>query len=152
MKTPIDIKFLKKDPKKRSRYVIFAFLLFLAFLIITVVALHSYLTRHTHILQDIPISGQVAEGQSKACKDSCTLSIVESIPQNLTYPSPEVIHPSIYSGWLTLMQSAEDSLDIASSYWTLRGKDTGTDDPSTAWGENIFNELIATAKRGITAL
>lgn len=145
METPVAIKFLQKDSKKSSRYFIFAFLFFLACLIITVVALHSYLTPPTQ-----PSCGVLFQGPyAKACKDSCTISIVESVPENLTYPRSDVIHPSVYSGWLNLLKSAEHSLDIASSYWSLRGNDTQTDDPSTAWGEHIFNELIATAKRGI---
>lgn len=51
------------------------------------------------------------------------ISIVESIPQNLTYKPDEYIHPSTYSGLKALLELAKESVHIASYYWTLRGPD-----------------------------
>ena len=52
------------------------------------------------------------------------LSIVESIPENLTYPSSAPSHLSTYRAWMNLLSAATESVDIASYYWTLRGTDS----------------------------
>ena len=49
------------------------------------------------------------------------LSIVESIPENLTYSSGSPSHGSTYSSWLMLLKAASKTVDVASYYWTLRG-------------------------------
>jgi len=49
------------------------------------------------------------------------MTLVESIPTNLTYPSGSPHHISTFDAWNTLMSRAEHSLDIASYYWVLRG-------------------------------
>ena len=51
----------------------------------------------------------------------CRLSIVESIPENLTFPSGSPSHGSTYDAWMSLLSAASKSVDIASYYWTLRG-------------------------------
>ena len=58
------------------------------------------------------------------------LSLVESIPENLTYTAGSPSNPSIYATWLQLLQRANESIDIASSYWSLRNQDTKTYEPS----------------------
>ena len=60
---------------------------------------------------------------------TCRLTVVESIPDNLTYPEGSPSHPSTYHGWMSLLDSATTSIDIASFYWTLRGVDV-YEDPS----------------------
>ena len=50
-----------------------------------------------------------------------SLTIVESIPENLTYSPDSPMHPSTYQAWLALLAAATTSVDIASYYWTLRG-------------------------------
>ena len=59
------------------------------------------------------------------------LSIVESIPENLTYPAGSPSHTSTYDSWMWLLQEANSSIDVGSYYWTLRGFDDVTD-PSDA--------------------
>lgn len=49
------------------------------------------------------------------------LSIVESIPENLTYPYRSPSYSSTYDSWMALLKSATETVDIASYYWTLRG-------------------------------
>ena len=56
-----------------------------------------------------------------------SLTIVESIPENLTYSCDSPVHPSTYQGWLDLLTAATTSVDIASYYWTLRGTDNESD-------------------------
>jgi len=144
MGSPTEVYFHEKESKK-TKYFVLVFLVFLACIIVGVVALHMVFTSRMNGVKQ-HVTGQHG---SKPCTDSCTIGIVESIPENLTYSTSEVVHPSIFSGLLKLIKSAESTIDIASSYWTLRGKDTQTDDPSTAWGETIFNELVFAGKRGL---
>ena len=59
------------------------------------------------------------------------LSIVESIPENLTYPAGSPSHMSTYDSWMWLLQEANNSIDVGSYYWTLRGFDD-VKDPSDA--------------------
>lgn len=83
-----------------------------------------------------------------ACSGDCTITLVESIPENLAFPKGSIRNPSIYSGWMNLLKMATKEIDIASFYWTLRGDDTSTSDPSTKQGEDVFQNLEAAAERG----
>lgn len=72
---------------------------------------------------------------------SCSASLVESIPENLTYPAGSISHPSTYKALSKLIDKATHTIEIASFYWTLRRADIYND--SSAWqGEDIFNKLI----------
>ena len=53
----------------------------------------------------------------------CSLAVVESIPENLTYPDNSPVHMATYDAWMTLLSRAIGTVDIASYYWTLRGHD-----------------------------
>uniref|UniRef100_A0A673BY01 5'-3' exonuclease PLD3 n=1 Tax=Sphaeramia orbicularis TaxID=375764 RepID=A0A673BY01_9TELE len=66
--------------------------------------------------------------------------LVESIPEGLEFNSSST-HLSIFQAWMTLMGEARSSLDIASFYWTLTNKDTGTQEPSANQGETILKTL-----------
>ena len=90
---------------------------------------------------------------SKECRSSppfCNVTLVESIPENLTYPAGSPSHSSIFNGWMELLESAEKSIHIASSYWSLRAEeDTSITDPSGWQGKMIFQRLVDAGKRGI---
>ncbi|XP_067143881.1 5'-3' exonuclease PLD3-like isoform X2 [Centruroides vittatus] len=75
------------------------------------------------------------------CTDTCWATIVESIPENLTYPAGSPQHLSTYEGWMNLIGMAQNTIDIASFYWTLKGNDV-IQDPSDWQGEMIFKELL----------
>ncbi|XP_036392735.1 5'-3' exonuclease PLD3 [Megalops cyprinoides] len=77
---------------------------------------------------------------SSACSDPCRIVLVESIPEGLEFNS-STANPSIYHTWLNLMEEAQSSLDIASFYWTLTNKDTGTQEPTANQGEDILEKL-----------
>uniref|UniRef100_A0A8D3D978 5'-3' exonuclease PLD3 n=1 Tax=Scophthalmus maximus TaxID=52904 RepID=A0A8D3D978_SCOMX len=65
-----------------------------------------------------------------------------SIPEGLKFNStPPTAHPSIFQAWLSLVAEARSSVDIASFYWTLTNKDTGTSEPTAYQGETILKEL-----------
>ncbi|XP_050512587.1 5'-3' exonuclease PLD3-like isoform X2 [Diabrotica virgifera virgifera] len=84
------------------------------------------------------------------CNNTCGLSLVESIPEGLVYPNDSIIYPSTFDTWLDLINSANESIDIASLYWTLRQSEVYPD-PSSEQGEKIFQSLLkAGAERGIT--
>ncbi|XP_065564619.1 5'-3' exonuclease PLD3-like isoform X2 [Artemia franciscana] len=69
---------------------------------------------------------------------SCRLKIVESVPEGMVFNKT---YGSIYSTWKSLIEEAEESIDIASFYWTLRGSDVVND--SSAWqGEDIFQSIL----------
>ena len=87
--------------------------------------------------------------RNETCHDfSCNITLIESIPENLTYPDSAPSHPSIYSGWLQLLDAAQSTIYIASSYWSLRPEDVPVNDSSSWQGEDIFNKLIEVGKRG----
>ena len=71
--------------------------------------------------------------------------LVESIPDNLTYPSGSVLHKSIYSAWVDLLADAEESVDVAAFYWTLLNNDVSSKNFPSSWkGEDIFKRLNET--------
>ncbi|OQV15594.1 Phospholipase D3 [Hypsibius exemplaris] len=80
------------------------------------------------------------------CDDQCRLIVAESIPEHLIYPEGSPVSPSTYSTWLSLIQSAQQSIDIGSFYWTLRrfdetvARSPQNKDPYSE-GESIFKEL-----------
>lgn len=84
---------------------------------------------------------------TSVCGSTCMLSIVESIPENLTYSSNSS-HISTYEAWKTLLQSAESNVTIASYYWTLRGKGH-VSDVTDKQGSDIYNEFINASSRGV---
>lgn len=76
--------------------------------------------------------------------------LVESIPVGVEFNS-STAHPSIFQAWMSLMSEARSSVDIASFYWTLTNRDTGTQEPSAvqvrgskhlAVGENTEENVI----------
>nr|XP_023668015.1 phospholipase D3 isoform X2 [Paramormyrops kingsleyae] len=82
----------------------------------------------------------ISVAHGKTCSDSCRIVLVESIPEGLEFNSS--INPSIYQSWLNLIGEAQSSIDIASFYWTLTNKDTGTHEPTAYQGEQILKKLI----------
>ena len=79
---------------------------------------------------------------------SCGVKIVESIPENLTFSKDAPSHISVFDGWIELLDAAETSIHIASSYWTLRGDDIHVKDNSSWQGQEIFDRLVEAGKRG----
>ncbi|KAL5008642.1 hypothetical protein ScPMuIL_014223 [Solemya velum] len=79
---------------------------------------------------------------NQMCTDPCSLTLVESIPDNLTYPAGAPVHPSTYDGLLSLINSAKQSIELASFYWSLHGSDTSYHDDSDWQGESLFQKLL----------
>jgi len=82
---------------------------------------------------------------------SCSVSLVESIPEGLVYNNSVVANQTIstYSAWSQLISLAENEIHQAGMYWTLRGQDLYPH-PSDWQGEDIFNQLVnAATKRNV---
>lgn len=67
---------------------------------------------------------------AETCNNSCSISLVESIPQGMVYPDNTTPYPSTYQTWLNLIDVANSSIEIASFYWTLRKTDIYPDPSS----------------------
>jgi len=111
-----------------SQYIIYAAIMFLM------------------VLGLLVLTAVLANGTS--CDPACNLGIVESIPQNLTYPSDSPTHLSTYDAWSRLLMAAKETVDIASFYWVLRGEDNARD-PTDWEGENIFKALVNISTRKV---
>eukprot|EP00118_Oscarella_pearsei_P004359 m.18508 g.18508 ORF g.18508 m.18508 type:complete len:442 (+) comp27672_c0_seq1:75-1400(+) len=80
--------------------------------------------------------------QSDCFSENCRMYLVESMPDNLTYVPGSPEHTSTYNGWKLLIDSAEETIDIGSFYWTLRG--TRTNHDSSDWeGKSVFDSLLS---------
>ena len=80
----------------------------------------------------------------------CQISLVESIPIGLKYPNGTRIHRSTYATWLDLISAAQNTVEIASLYWTMNREDVYPDD-SAREGEVVFQALVNAGRdRGIT--
>ncbi|KAF5305553.1 hypothetical protein FQA39_LY01644 [Lamprigera yunnana] len=73
--------------------------------------------------------------------DTCSMSLVESIPEGLVYSDNATIFPSTYHTWLDLINSSRETIEIASFYWTLRTSEVYPH-PSSSQGEDVFQALL----------
>lgn len=102
-------------------------------------ALYILLTPRVSSSRPAPSSSlRLPRGES--CSDPCEIVLLESIPEGLEFNS-STAHPTIFQAWLNLMGGARSSIDIASFYWTLTNKDTGTDEPTANQGETVLKTL-----------
>lgn len=84
---------------------------------------------------------------SSPSMSKCKVHVSETIPLGMSYPSGPIFSSTI-DDLLQLCNRATKSLDIASFYWTLQGKDAAPDN-SSVYGENLLNCIIDSAKRGV---
>ena len=81
-------------------------------------------------------------------KETCDIKLVESIPEGLDFPNSHIpTNPSTYSAFLQLLNVTESSLELASSYWSLRGSDV-YEDPSDWQGEDVYRKIHDLATSG----
>uniref|UniRef100_A0A8C3W0T5 spleen exonuclease n=1 Tax=Catagonus wagneri TaxID=51154 RepID=A0A8C3W0T5_9CETA len=93
-----------------------------------------------------PLGGEARRLQN----DSCRLILVESIPEDL--PS-EVGGPStqpLAQAWLQLLDAAQESVHVASFYWSLTGPDIGVNDSSSRPGEALLQKLQELLDRNVS--
>ncbi|XP_077255467.1 5'-3' exonuclease PLD3 isoform X2 [Temnothorax americanus] len=75
------------------------------------------------------------------CMDYCNISLVESIPVGLNYNNNTPQHETTYDSWMDLIGMAQDTIEIASLYWTMKREDVFPDD-SAKMGEQVFQSLL----------
>ncbi|XP_040262193.1 5'-3' exonuclease PLD3 [Bufo bufo] len=88
--------------------------------------------------------------QDNSCNDSCSIVLVESMPEGLEYAPNSTFNPSVFDSWMNLLSQAKSSVDIASFYWTLTNNDTHTQHPTANEGELILQEMLKLKQRGIS--
>ncbi|CAD6191629.1 unnamed protein product [Caenorhabditis auriculariae] len=77
------------------------------------------------------------------CPNSCSSSLVESIPTGLQLPPPH--YNSTSDAWISLVDGARKYIDISVMYWNLN-----TSDYSTAiYGRRFYEALIRAGRRGV---
>nr|XP_034172549.1 5'-3' exonuclease PLD3-like isoform X3 [Osmia lignaria] len=77
-----------------------------------------------------------------SCMNGCNLSLVESLPIGMNYSNGNFFTvENTYDSWLRLISMAQERIEIASFYWTLRREDVYPDD-SAKQGEEIFASLL----------
>lgn len=75
------------------------------------------------------------------CMDHCSISLVETIPIGLNYSNNTARHETIYDSWMDLIGMAQETIEIASLYWTMKGEDVFPDS-SAKEGEQVFQALL----------
>lgn len=60
--------------------------------------------------------------------DRCTVSLVETIPVGMNYSDNAPRHEATYDSWMDLIGMAQDTIEIASLYWTMKREDVFPDD------------------------
>lgn len=121
-------------PKFKYVYLIYLLLLLLAIFSMCLI-LNSYLIKLFNI-ENILKTNLIRDDI-----DRCQMQLVESIPDHLNFSENSPSFMSTYQAWKILLNTTENSLDIGSFYWTLRGEDV-VDDPTAAEGEDIFQSLL----------
>ena len=96
------------------------------------------------------IYGVPEKNQESLLDEQCDIRLIESIPEGLVYPNSTDIpkNPSTFDAFVQLLEKTGSTLELASSYWTLRGTDIDHEDPSAWEGEAIFKRIheLATSK------
>ncbi|CAG5131316.1 unnamed protein product [Candidula unifasciata] len=79
--------------------------------------------------------------------DLCIFTLVESVPDNLTYSEgPSLM--STYEAHKRLLDRAKQKIHLASFYWSLTDVDIHCPDNSSFQGQDIFQRLLDLVKAG----
>ncbi|GMS78307.1 hypothetical protein PENTCL1PPCAC_482, partial [Pristionchus entomophagus] len=82
---------------------------------------------------------------STICGEDCSLTLVESIPDGVSFPSGPT-HADTAETWIKIIEETEEVLDIAALYWNLSDDERH---PSSAKGALVLEALVAAGKRGV---
>ncbi|CAI4222808.1 unnamed protein product [Auanema sp. JU1783] len=87
-----------------------------------------------------------------SCADTCEFVVCESIPDGLQFDPKYQRFNSTTDCWMRLLKEAQQEVLLGSFYWSLLVKDTGdnyTSDPTNTSGQQIYDNIVSTAKRGV---
>ncbi|XP_048378320.1 5'-3' exonuclease PLD3 isoform X1 [Stegostoma tigrinum] len=104
---------------------------------------------YNHQMDKIHIPSEIRKAAADielGWSDSCSLVLVESIPEGMHFGPNSTVNPSIFEGWMKLLREAEKSIEISSFYWTMQNKDTNTSEPSAYQGEEVLQKLQEVSK------
>jgi len=90
------------------------------------------------------------EGRSARVEGQrCRFSLVESIPQGLTYPHDAPRHTTTFDAWMDLLEQANHSIDLGVFYWTLTSEDVKPNSsfPSADQGEAVLKKMLEVGQR-----
>ncbi|KAK3092765.1 hypothetical protein FSP39_006993 [Pinctada imbricata] len=135
-----DSVFGTQRPKTVSCRAVILIILVTCFVICIAVGLTTYFVFFNKSDNGSDSSSPQRQLMGPSCSDPCVLTLVESIPENLTYTPGSPSHPSTYEGLMDLMSIAQNTIEIASYYWTLNGSDIPYSDASS-W--QVINLYIA---------
>ncbi|MCJ8734196.1 hypothetical protein PDJAM_G00232690 [Pangasius djambal] len=83
------------------------------------------------------------------CSSDCRLTLTESIPEGMLFPSGSPHLQSITHTWTNLLNRANSSVNIAAFYLTLTDSDLGLTDPSAMQGKVLLDHLKQLESRGV---
>ncbi|XP_012579810.1 PREDICTED: phospholipase D4 [Condylura cristata] len=78
------------------------------------------------------------------------LDLVESIPQDLALAAGQPAARPLAQAWLQLLDAAQESVHVASFYWSLTGPDVGVNDSSSQQGEALLQRLQELLARNVS--
>ncbi|XP_076605005.1 5'-3' exonuclease PLD4 [Chaetodon auriga] len=82
--------------------------------------------------------------------DQCSMVLVESFPQQVTYKPNATLGIPLEEAWKDLISIATEQVDVASFYWTLTGEDINVNSSSDIPGREILRELEELPSRNVS--
>ncbi|XP_076017701.1 5'-3' exonuclease PLD4 [Genypterus blacodes] len=82
--------------------------------------------------------------------NQCSIVLVESIPQYVTYKDNVTFGIPLENAWKTLISLAKEQVDVASFYWTLTGEDINVNSSSDRPGREILEQFEALPSRNVS--
>ncbi|XP_029449851.1 inactive phospholipase D5 isoform X2 [Rhinatrema bivittatum] len=102
------------------------------------------------IFSAVDIVGEDEDGISEDnCQNKCRVTLVENIPDGLTYSENATSHLSLFQGWMNLLNMAEKSVDIVSSSWDLCSDNFTQSNLSERQGKYLCEKLKELKSRNI---
>lgn len=80
------------------------------------------------------------------------LILAESIPEDLPFAAGSPAAQPLAQAWLQLLDTAQESVHIASYYWSLTGQDVGVNDSSSQQGEALLQKFQQLLLRNISVV
>ncbi|XP_060117564.1 5'-3' exonuclease PLD4 [Heteronotia binoei] len=84
------------------------------------------------------------------CNDSCSFQLVESLPCDMPYEPNSSMAKPLYQAWMELLNMTQESIHVASFYWSLTGEDLGVHDSSSKQGEEVLAKFGSLLLRNVS--